>query len=673
MGSIPDKAYAGTYDNAKQFYDKYGNDIVFKDGYFYYATKGKQASASVNTTHWGTIGYRMQVKTKTQSPYIYFELAGSSVENTNEKLIDGYLYNLYRINLTSVKSKLAQKNKTAYGEFVENGGTLIVDSCMITIKIDKNGNRTNSGSMDDSGKFTGKVYTDYDGIANAAPWSDPSSLKSFFNKKITYATQLLSKQIVYVRYQDATGAYGEYKAVINRNFVYGETVSWSRSEDATYKEASISYTAKQEKTSYVSVTRKKYEQKVYVKYQDAKGTYPSDWTLVKNQSVYYGASFEWVFAETECYNGKTIAKYTVKEAKDHYITITRKQYQVTLSKGTGIQSVSGDGKYYYGASCTVDAVVKAGYTWSKWTGSKTSTTKKYTVSVTGTMNIIANAIANSYSVEFHPNGGSGTMTSLSCQYDETYTLPGMKFTAPSDQCRFIGWNTNRESYEVMYTDKQQIKNLSTANGATILLYAIWDYEPELACENRYFTLYEAKSGIITKQELLRTASGTDREDGSLNVEIKNYSASMFTSLTAASEVMITYQVKDRRNNVVEKQVKVTVVDTAGTEEGLTGDHTDKIYGRFISKEYYGKDAGYGGLEETSRWRLDRSYRNLLSQVMNTEKREDGSWTQVRQTWVFEHEDIVQVKEFVTEKGLGNSKREGALGEFLRRFGGCREQ
>lgn len=90
------------------------------------------------------------------------------------------------------------------------------------------------------------------------------------------------------------------------------------------------------------------------------------------------------------------------------------------------------------------------------------------------------------------------------------------------------------------------------------------------------------------------------------------------------------------------------------------------------QKYLGKGAAYGGLEENSKWILDRSYWHLLNQVMNTEKREDESWTQVRQTWVFEPEDIVQVKEFVTEKGLGNSKREGALGEFLRRFWRCRE-
>ena len=41
--------YAGTFDNAQTFYNTYGSQIVFKDGYFYFATYGKQASSQVST------------------------------------------------------------------------------------------------------------------------------------------------------------------------------------------------------------------------------------------------------------------------------------------------------------------------------------------------------------------------------------------------------------------------------------------------------------------------------------------------------------------------------------------------------------------------------------------------------------------------------------------------
>ena len=131
----PQEAQAAAFDNAVTFYNTYGSQIVFKDGYFYFATMGKQASASVNTTHWGTIGYRMKVTTSSQTAYIYFNLSGYTVETVDSVASGGYIYELSRMNLSYVKSKLAQTNRTAYNEFIINGGYIVVDSCMITIKI----------------------------------------------------------------------------------------------------------------------------------------------------------------------------------------------------------------------------------------------------------------------------------------------------------------------------------------------------------------------------------------------------------------------------------------------------------------------------------------------------------------------------------------------------------
>lgn len=663
---------AGTFDNAVQFYNNYGADIVFKDGYFYYATRGKAASSDVNTTHWSTIGYRMRVTTSSQSTYIYFNLSGYTVELVDEVSSGGYVYNLCRINLSYVKSKLAQNNRTAYNEFMINGGNLVVDSCMITVRIDAYGNRTNSGSMDDYGNFHGSVYTTYNGIAGAAPWSNPISLLSYFNKTINYVTQLKSRQIVYVRYQDANGDYGSYSAVINQNYVYGETVSWSRSADSCYNEASISYTAKQDKTSYLSVSRKKYVQNVYVKYQDANGNYSGDWILDKSQNLYYGASFEWSYTGNDCYNANAISKYTVKEQKNHYIYISRKQYTVSVSAGTGIESVSGGGSYYYGANCTVDAVVKTGYTWKNWSGTNSSNMKRYTLIVTGNVNLKANAEANTYYIEFHPNGGSGTIARLTCKYDQTYTLPAMSFTPPAHPCTYLGWNTDANAFWASFVERQRILNLTSVDGYTFHFYAIWDYAPELTGSDRYFTLFEAKNGIITEAELLRTVTSIDREDGTTQIRVKNYSSSKFTSFTRSGELMITYTTTDSRNNTTEKQVKITIVDTDVKKEGPVDFDGRKQYARFVSSSYYLKSYENGGLEATSKWISEMTYRAALEAAMNNVKGEDENWSHVLQTWEFSKEDIEQVKQYVSDKGMGNSKNGNAVTQFLNFFRSCRK-
>lgn len=663
------EVHAGQFDDAVSFYNTYGSGIVFKDGYYYYATSGKAAGASVNTIHWGTIGYRMRIEAGSQTAYIYFNRSGSTVEMIHEVGADGYIYNLYRINLSYVKSKLASANRTAYNEFLQSGGNILVDSCMVTIHIDGKGNRTESGAMDDAGNFYGSVYTDYNGIANAAPWANPSSLQSYFNKTINYVTQLKLRQKVSVRYQNADGSYGDYSAVINRDYVYGETVSWKRKADACYKEASISYTALEEKTSKISVERNKYIQNVYVKYMDQNGNY-GGWILKKSKSVRYGATFQWSYRGDECYNGASVNSYTVKGAKDHYIYVSRKKYGVSVQAGTGIESVSGAGTYYYGSTCTIDAVVKKGYTWTGWTGSFSSGEKRYSFLVKGTVTQIANARANTYTITFHPNGGSGTMESIICQYDQTYTLPSMVFMPPTHPCTYLGWNTDSSSFSASYGENQQIRNLTDIDGYTFDFYAIWDYAPDLECKNRYFTLYEARHGMITEAELLRTAASTDREDGTTMIRVKDYSEGVFTSMSASTEIIITYTTTDSRHNITEKRAVVSIVDTENTAEGPMDFDGRKKYARFIDGEYWQNSYEHGGLEETSRWRQDVTYRDTLAFAMNNVRGEDGEYQHVQQTWEFTWEEIGQVKQFVDEKGMGNLVDGSALMQFVARFGGC---
>ena len=46
---------------------------------------------------------------------------------------------------------------------------------------------------------------------------------------------------------------------------------------------------------------------------------------------------------------------------------SRNKYTLSVVSGTGIESTEGAENYYYGATVTINAEVKEGYTWSKWT------------------------------------------------------------------------------------------------------------------------------------------------------------------------------------------------------------------------------------------------------------------------------------------------------------------
>jgi hypothetical protein len=176
-------------------------------------------------------------------------------------------------------------------------------------------------------------------------------------------------------------------------------------------------------------------------------------------------------------------------------------------------------------------------------------------------------------------------------------------------------------------------------------------------------LYEAQTGVITEVELLRTVTSIDREDGTTQIRVKNYSTNTFTGLPGSGVITITYTTTDSRNNTTEKQAKVTIVDTNATKEGPLDFDGKKQYARFIATDYYQNDYSSGGLAATSKWRSDVTYRNTLAAAMTNMKGEDGKWSHVEKSYEFSKEDIDQVKQYVKDNGMGNSESVIALSRF----------
>ena len=146
---------------------------------------------------------------------------------------------------------------------------------------------------------------------------------------------------------------------------------------------------------------------------------------------------------------------------------------------------------------------------------------------------------------------------------------------------------------------------------------------------------------------------------------------MFSSFTSSGELVTTYTTTDSRNNTTEKQVKVTIVDTDATVEGPMDFDGKKQYARFIDSSYYLKSYEDGGLESTSKWKSETTYNDTLSAAMNNVKGEDGNWSHTVQTWKFSKEDIVQVKQYVSNNGMGNTNNGNVLVQFIYLFERCR--
>lgn len=103
------------------------------------------------------------------------------------------------------------------------------------------------------------------------------------------------------------------------------------------------------------------------------------------------------------------------------------------------------------------------YTWTTF-GSTTAASK--------TTSLYANWVANTYSVIYNANGGSGTMSNSSHTYDIAKNLTSNTFTRTD--YTFNGW-AKTSTGAVAYTNGASVKNLTSTHNATVNLYAVWDY------------------------------------------------------------------------------------------------------------------------------------------------------------------------------------------------------
>lgn len=209
--------------------------------------------------------------------------------------------------------------------------------------------------------------------------------------------------------------------------------------------------------------------------------------------------------------------------------------------------------------------------------------------------------------------------------------------------------------------------------------------PEIEAKERYFTLEEAQSGVITEQVLLDEALETnmlkvmDKEDdvlipGSMeaNIKIQDFHSEEFINFQDAGFVTITYSVKDSmgpdgQGKETFRQCTIHIV-----EDGEIVTTKPVKYVRFINQKYFDKnqhiesDASEeqtnenGGLYPNSKWYRIPEYQELLSGSLN------GSNVK-KEVWKLSNLDVTNVKKYVNEHGIGNSKEEGALQKFLEKF------
>ncbi len=215
------------------------------------------------------------------------------------------------------------------------------------------------------------------------------------------------------------------------------------------------------------------------------------YTLKATQTL-SGAAGEQVTPAVMSYTGFTAPDtQTVTIAADGSTVVNyyyeRNSYTVTLRRGTGIRSVSGSGTYLYGESVTINATVSSGYSWCKWTGGISTTTKQYTFTMPArNVTATANATPNVYTITLDKQSGSGGTSKLYEKYGVKFYINTSTQTAVDSVTvptrvgyTFGGYyrNTGGRGRQIINSDGDILVSSSYFTGNTTI-YANWIPNPD---------------------------------------------------------------------------------------------------------------------------------------------------------------------------------------------------
>ena len=159
-----------------------------------------------------------------------------------------------------------------------------------------------------------------------------------------------------------------------------------------------------------------------------------------------------------------------------YVTVVAPTYTVNYNANGGTGTPSSQTKYH-NTTLTLSSTkpTRTGYTFLGWSTSSTATSVTYSAggNFTSNSNTTLYAVwkANTYTVKYNANGGSGSMSNSSHTYDVSKSLTSNAFTRSG--YTFLGWSTNASATSATYTNGQSVKNLTSTNGGTVNLYAVW--------------------------------------------------------------------------------------------------------------------------------------------------------------------------------------------------------
>ncbi|MEI3339598.1 MAG: InlB B-repeat-containing protein [Eubacterium sp.] len=173
--------------------------------------------------------------------------------------------------------------------------------------------------------------------------------------------------------------------------------------------------------------------------------------------------------------------YFTSKSLNLYVDWDKNTYTVAYKSNGGTGTTASQSMSYdTAANLRSNAFTRTGYHFVRWNTKADNTgtgysagqsVKNLTATNGATVTLYAIWAANTYTVKFNANGGTGTMADQSYTYNVAQNLRSNAFT--NGTMIFTGWNTKADGTGTTYKNAQSVKNLTAANGGTVNLYAQW--------------------------------------------------------------------------------------------------------------------------------------------------------------------------------------------------------
>ena len=195
-------------------------------------------------------------------------------------------------------------------------------------------------------------------------------------------------------------------------------------------------------------------------------------------------------------NGQSVSTLTAEDGGTVtlYAKWTPSTYTISYDANGGAGSTASSSHAYDAAKAlTVNGFTRTGYTFAGWATSaggavvysNEQNVSNLTAEAGVTVTMYAKWTPHTYTVSYDANGGSGSTEPSSHTYDAAKTLTDNSFMRTG--YTFAGWATSMEG-AVTYADGQSVMNLTSADGGTVLLFAVWT-------ANTYTVNYDANGGL----------------------------------------------------------------------------------------------------------------------------------------------------------------------------------